>query len=1499
MRFSRVRPLRFKLLCSLALIATVVGSLPSAAQSSLRSESASTADSTTREQAGPDRGTSPGTTAAAKLETPTEGTPQTNLGPRRTDLHRTTAATDQDRAGSDEASSTLGSPCTMDTYCVRERPEYPKFADIAAGSEQTCGLTHDGSVQCWGSAIYSSTATKYSVIDEHGGRTCGLRHDGAIFCWVGHGAFQLQNPPIEWGAELRQDGRYQQITVSRDVVCTLDRERHAQCWPITLRSWESWKHYDEASQAVRSQLPLDDHFVAIDAGAGHVCGIREDSTVICWGGNDAGQLDVPAHTSLVHIAAGTAHTCALDVEGRAVCWGDNHFGQSSPPSDNRFSQLTAGELHTCGLQPDGAVLCWGSNVDGQTTPPSGAVFSKLSAGAHHTCGLTATGEARCWGLNAHGQAEPSPLSARFVRLFVAGLSEGGYGYPVACGIRDGGLAQCWGRDHDPSQPASDDAHFSEIAIGGEYACGLLWNGSVSCWRHRHDDSRPHTSAITSMPPRSPRFTNIEFSGRRLCGVTTEREIACWNLDPTSAAIVTRFAPPGEQVAVEFTGHNACSLSATGSIECWSLSDDRQFVREFERAGDLLHGITAIGEHFEFKSAFGAQFTQLALSNGTHAGYHLCALRQDYTVSCWGSDGFGQASPPTAVRFRSIVAGGRHNCGITAEGHARCWGADEDGQSSPPHDEIFVELVAEFDSTCGLRAAGDVICWGEHELFAPVQLVPFDVNLPMWHSADIKALDRLGVFDGTECTTQRFCTDGPLSRAALAVWLDRLIGTALSSAVPDASTLTHWDDVNADVWWADHARKLVAADVMRPCDAENRTFCPDDPVIRDELKLILERALDAGAPSDPQASTPIAVANATAAVGADVLGMCVGRSPEACHQGVMTRGQAATVLNRFRRHLRELDRPEFTSASGANSGGCGSRADGSVECWGYDWTGEAHVPTSARVLDVYWDGTLWCGTTVDRDRICSGWDGGYGHTHVAASVSSARRMDTSIGLYHSCALLADQSIECITASFVSTADGPLLDPDVPEGKFKAVAVGIGYSCALRLGGSPVCWGDDGSGETSPPQNARYTALALGALHSCGLHADGTPECWGYDKDGRLTPPTTAFGFEGPNDSVNEAAVEPPPLALKDIAAGNSFTCGLTLEGLLACWGDLERAQPPADVVGQVFTSISAVGNYVCVERPEGGRRCWGSGSFRRSLDIDAGFIEVSANEEFTCGRRTDGSVQCWGGQFGIRPPNAPERQGITSITVGSSFACSRTGDGARQCWTLDAERDVPVGATREDFVEFSDSGHHSCALDSEGAVTCWGGNDSGEAMPPDGDYVQVSAGTVSDYRQGGWHHLGQTCAVDISGSIRCWGDNSRGQSSPPAGNDFVRVAASGVHACGLRTNGKIECWGQRLLHDEEPSPTQRYSDVVVGAGGGNWPSYEDDGGVVYSAHTCGLRIDGVVDCWGSVYTPNKPYNRHEPDPRSRFTSISSGRGHVCGVRTDGAIECWGIPGFVAY
>ncbi|MXY02862.1 MAG: hypothetical protein F4Y66_08495 [Acidimicrobiales bacterium] len=1427
------------------------------------------------------------------------------LGPERWDGSPTAASVDQAAAEEDEDPLIPGSPCTMDIYCVRERPEYPQFTSIAAGSDRTCGLTEDGSVRCWGSAAYASTSSKYSVIDAQGGRTCGLRHDGAIHCFGRWSDFQLRNPPTEWGAKLQQDGRYQDIAVSSDVVCTLDRERHAQCWPINLPSWERWEHYDEASKALRSDLPVDAHFRAIDAGTGHVCGLREDSTVTCWGGNDAGQLDVPEHTALVHIAAGVAHTCALDAEGSALCWGDNHFGQSTPPTDNRFSQLTAGELHTCGLKLDGTALCWGGNADGQTTPPTGADFTELSAGSHHTCGLRTTGEALCWGLDTYGQATPSPARARFVRLFAGGFKEGGYGYPVACGLRDDGRAQCWGRDHDPSQPAADGARFTEVAIGGEYACGLLHDGRVSCWRHRTDSSRPATSAVITSRLEGPRFTTIEFAGRQVCGLTTEGEIACWNLDPTSVAHISRLAPAGKHIAFAFTWDNACSINAAELIDCWSWSDDRQFVREVGWVVNVHRGITAISEHFDPENAFGVAFTDLALSNYTGAGFHLCALRQNGTASCWGADSYGRTSPPSGVRFRSIVAGDMHTCGLTIEGHARCWGADHAGQSTPPHDTVFVDLIADFDSTCGLRARGDVVCWGEYQLFNPVQLVQFDLSWPTWHSADVKALDRLGIFDGTECTTQHFCTDALLSRATLAVWLDRLIGSELPTAAQGAASTSRWGDVASDVWWADHARRLTAAGVMQPCDAARRMFCPSEPVSRIELERILDRALRVRVNGDQQAVAAVALEDALVAVKAGIVSTCIGLSPEACHQGATTRGQAATVLNRFLLHLRRLNRPEFTSASGAWDGGCGRRADGTVECWGYDRTLETYVPTDARVLDVHWDGTRWCGTTLDRDPICSGWDG-YGGSHVHESVGLAQRAATAIGLTHSCAVLPDQSITCIIASFSSWNDGPVFDPDVPEGQFAAVAVGIGHSCALRLDGSPACWTSHEEFESeddvnSPPEGARYSAIALGSRHACGLRPDGTAECWGYDGDGRLTPPTTAHGAEAVDDSANERTTEPSPLTFKDIAAGSSFTCGLTLDGLVACWGDLRGIQLPKDIIGQEFTSITAVGNYVCVERPDGSKRCWGSGSFRRSLDIDARFTEVSANEEFTCGRRVDGSVQCWGARFRAPPPGVPNDESYAAITTASSYACGWVTNGTRRCWTLNDELDVPAEATMEDVVQLSDSGYHTCVLTSDGIARCWGGNTHGEAEPPRADgYVQISAGAVSDYRNGDPSQQAHTCAVTTGGSLDCWGDNSVGQSEPPPGSDFVKVAASGVHACALRQDGRIECWGQGLQHGEGPSKGVRYTDVVVGANGGLWGPHEDsEGNLVYPAHACGLRVDGPIDCWGSTYTGNKPYSRHEVDPDSRFTSISSGRGHVCGVRIDGAIECWGMPGFIAY
>ncbi len=421
----------------------------------------------------------------------------------------------------------------------------------------------------------------------------------------------------------------------------------------------------------------------------------------------------------------------------------------------------------------------------------------------------------------------------------------------------------------------------------------------------------------------------------------------------------------------------------------------------------------------------------------------------------------------------------------------------------------------------------------------------------------------------------------------------------------------------------------------------------------------------------------------------------------------------------------------------------------------------------------------------------------------------------------------------------------------------------------------------------PPLARFIDIAAGRRHTCGLLADGRVRCWGgssffgYDYANHYTDDTS--------DHFTGTASSWAASNFVRIDAQGGLTCGLRTDASLFCWtgeGSFPRGHPlsweqPRPYESGSYTDFAATDSHAC------------------ALDLDGRFVEVSASDRYTCGHRVDGSVQCWDAWNDAHFHASTER--FSSVTTASTYACGRAASAFASCWTFHPELPVPDEAAAGGFTQLSDSGHHTCVLAPDGAVDCWGRNDSGEATPPAGrSYAQISAGGLEGHAGGDIHYHAHTCGVGKDGALDCWGDDRFGQSTPPAGGDFVKVAASGIHACALRTDGEIVCWGWGYGDGRAPPASHDYSDVVVGAGGGFWFPYEtDDGEIVHSAHTCGLRLDGIVDCWGTTYSPNKPYNRYEPDSRSRFTSISSGRSHVCGVRTDGAIECWGIPAFIAY
>ncbi len=103
---------------------------------------------------------------------------------------------------------------------------------------------------------------------------------------------------------------------------------------------------------------------------------------------------------------------------------------------------------------------------------------------------------------------------------------------------------------------------------------------------------------------------------------------------------------------------------------------------------------------------------------------------------------------------------------------------------------------------------------------------------------------------------------------------------------------------------------------------------------------------------------------------------------------------------------------------------------------------------------------------------------------------------------------------------------------------------------------------------------------------------------------------------------------------------------------------------------------------------------------------------------------------------------------------------------------------------------------------------------------------------------------------------------------PDCNEFTAVAAGDEHSCGLRTDQTIACWGSNNYGESNP-PVGQFTTVSTG---GN--------------HACGLRIDNTITCWGDNLTG-------ETDPPSgQFTALASGSAGSCGIRTDNTLACWG-------
>ena len=248
-------------------------------------------------------------------------------------------------------------------------------------------------------------------------------------------------------------------------------------------------------------------------------------------------------------------------------------------------------------------------------------------------------------------------------------------------------------------------------------------------------SAPSTATPTPTPTPSPTTTPhltataISASGgwySHTCALISDGTVRCWgsnssgelgNRTTTSSVTPVRVADITTATAIATGPRNSCALLADHSVWCWGDNDDGQLgngTTVDSSAPLAVPGITnavaiAIG-------GYGSNYGESDFA---------CAVLNDGSAKCWGSNGYGQlgngtktpSTTPTAVAGLAdavdINSGqSERACVRTRTGTVKCWG---EGLTAKPATQTGITNVIAVgvggEQFCAVTATGALKCWG--------------------------------------------------------------------------------------------------------------------------------------------------------------------------------------------------------------------------------------------------------------------------------------------------------------------------------------------------------------------------------------------------------------------------------------------------------------------------------------------------------------------------------------------------------------------------------------------------------------------------------------------------------------------------------------------------------------------------------------------------------------------------------------------------------------------
>jgi len=346
---------------------------------------------------------------------------------------------------------------------------------------------------------------------------------------------------------------------------------------------------------------------------------------------------------------------------------------------------------------------------------------------------------------------------------------------------------------------------------------------------------------------------------------------------------------------------------------------------------------------------------------------------------------------------------------------------------------------------------------------------------------------------------------------------------------------------------------------------------------------------------------------------------------------------------------------------------------------------------------------------------------------AATATALTFIHVSAGGTHSCAVSADHRAWCWGSNLRGQlGDGGTADRLLPTRVaggllFLDVTAGDWHTCGITTDNRAYCWGLDDAGELGTAGSAacsgkicrqpvavagsrRWRQISAGVSHTCAVTLDDKGFCWGEGDNGELG--------DGKSVGVNRPVAVSGGLVFRQLTAGAAFTCGLTKANAVYCWG---------------WNPYGQLGDRTKISRPTPGK-VFGGLSFRQ---VRAGFF-------FACGVTIDDVAYCWGNNFDgrtgtgkddpriLKPTPVAGGLRFSRVTAGLGHGCGVAITGRAWCWGNNALGELGNGSLENSPVPVAVPGFrtwlevragpdaaHTCGISTAGQAFCWGWNNSGQ------------------------------------------------------------------------------------------------------------------------------------------------------------------------------------------